>query len=285
MVGQEHDPAAGQHGAADLPGQAGEDAGEGGGRTVPHPQPSRRAAAVALPMRRFVLRAGQQDRHRAAGRDVAGRPELQPPRWRAVDRDGVRPGQERGGLPGRADREDLAVGVPAGDAGPAVSPPGEPAVAGAVGAGHVDFAGGIARGRPGHRGTVRGQPRAAHRRAFGGQPPGAAAGSRRQPDVVVGDERQQVTLNVRIAKITDGSHRSMVWPPDGVGPVRAAQPGVGRSQPGAGGRSQPRGGRRVTAPGGRTPRRAAGHSQPRSSAMCRASLRLRAPVFWMQADR
>ena len=257
------------------------------GRTVPHPQPSRRAAAVALPVRRFVLRAGQQDRHRAAGRDVAGRPELQPPRRRAVDRDGVRPGQERGGLPGGADREDLAVGVPAGDAGPAVSPPGEPAVAGAVGAGHVDFAGGIARGRPGHRGTVRGQPRVAHRRAFGGQPPGAAAGSRREPHVVVGDEGQQVTLNVRIAKITDRSHRLMVWPPDGVGLVRAAQPGVGAGH--SSGRRQvtagpaghsPRAARRRHSPG-----RAAAHSQPRSSAMCRASLRLRAPVFWMQADR
>ena len=212
MVGQEHDPAAGQHGARDLAGQASQDAGKFPGLAVPDPEPSRGAAPVALPVRRLVLRAGQQHRDRAVSRDVSRRAELQPT-WRpARDRDGMGPGQEPGGLTGRADREDLPVVAPAGDPGPAVAPVGEPPVAAAVDPGHVDLAGVVAGRGPGDRARVRGQPRVADRGAFRGQAPRAAAVGRREPYVVIGDERQQIALDMWIAQITGSSHRLIVRP-------------------------------------------------------------------------
>ena len=87
--------------------------------------------------------------------------------------------------------------------------------------------------------------------AVGGQPPGAAAVGGGEPDVVFGDKGQQVTVNVREAKITGSCHAVHLM---GGNPL----PAMVSCLP---------------------------QSQPRSSAMRRASVRLRAPVFWMQEER
>ena len=81
----------------------------------------------------------------------------------------------------------------------------------------------------------------------GGQPPRAASVGGCEPDVVFGDKDEKLTVNMRIPKITSRSHAVYL---------------IGCRQP-----------------------RFGGYSQPRSEAMRSASARLRAPVFWMQADR
>src|SRR6185437_731404 len=84
---------------------------------------------------------------------------------------------------------------------------GAPDGGAAVGVGGVDLGeAAVAPARPGDRGAVRGEPRVAGLAAVGGQPPGAAAAGGSEPDVVFGDEGEQVIANVRKAEITGGCH-------------------------------------------------------------------------------
>src|SRR6185437_814157 len=84
---------------------------------------------------------------------------------------------------------------------------GAPDGGAAVGVGGVDLGeAAVAPARPGDRGAVRGEPRVAGLAAVGGQPPGTATAGGSQPDVVFGDEGEQVIVNVRKAEITGGGH-------------------------------------------------------------------------------
>ena len=181
-----------------------------GGRPVTrrtHPQAARGAAAVALPVRRIAVHgAGQQGHPGRLHGQVSHRPVGQPdvarrPRGR-LGIDGVGPGEVGERLAGGADGQHLARRRPAARLGPGVAPERELAAEPALGRRQEDL-GGVALGSgPGDLRAVTGQPRPAGQGLIGGQPPGAAPVRLPQPDIILGDERDQVAVHMRKGQIS-----------------------------------------------------------------------------------
>ena len=207
VVGQEEQPAADQHRAAELGVQVGQDPGEQGVVAGGDPELARGAAPVTLPVGRLaVLPAGQQRGPGGFEGQVADRAERQPPGRRAVQRDRVGPGVLVLRLPGGADGQHLPGLGPAGHPGPVVTPVGKAGLAGALGIGGEDLGLAVPPAGPGDRSPVPGETRVADLGGVGGQPPGAAPLGGCEPYVVFCDEDEKLTVNMRIPKITSGSH-------------------------------------------------------------------------------
>ena len=202
VVGQERQPVTDQHGTGELAGQAGQDALE---RGAAHrgPQPPRGAAAVALPEGRVTSPGAVQQSPRALRQGhVRDRPERQPLGRTPLQRDGVRPALPLEGLAARAQGHHLATGRPAAHPGELITPVGEAASPLAVHPGQVHLGRAIPPARPRHPAPVGGKMRAGGLRPVGGQPPRPAAVQRGQPHIILGHEREQVTLNMRKAKVS-----------------------------------------------------------------------------------
>ena len=209
VIGQEEQPPADQHRPAELAVDVREQPGEQRVLVGGDPQPAAGAAAVALPIRDLVVHpAGEQRAARLLQGQVDYRAERQPPRRRALERDRVRPGQVRLGLTGGGDREDLARPGPAGHAGPGVAPVGEPARVVALRVGRVDLRVAVPPAGPGDPAAVAREARVAHLGVIGRQPPGPAAVGGREPDVFLGGEDEQITVNVRVAQVSRTKSRT-----------------------------------------------------------------------------
>ncbi len=251
VVGEEHQPAADEHRRGELAIGVAQHSGEERIVAGRDPEPAPGAAAVALPERGVAAHPpGQQ---RGAGLlhgQVVDLAERQPARGR-VERHRVRPAVLAARLARCGDREHLAVSRPAADAGPRVAPVGVPRRRAAVRVGRVHLGSAIPPAGPGDLAAVPGEPGIADVDSVRGQPPGAAAVGRGEPDVVFGDEGEKITVNVGKPEISRRRHAAIL--------------------------------RAVVAHSGQ--RQSLRQSQPRSSATRSASVLLRAPVFWMQADR
>ena len=201
VVRQEGQPAADQHGAGELAGQAGQDALER--RAVRRgPQPARGAAPVTLPERRITSPAAvEQGLGCLLQGCVRDRAERQPLRRAAVHRDRVGPALPLEGLAARAQRDDLAAGCPAADLGGLVTPVGQAPGPLAVHPGQVDLGRAVAPAAPGHPLPVPREPRVRGLGPVRGEPPAPPAVHRRQPHIVLGHEREQVTVNMRKAEV------------------------------------------------------------------------------------
>ena len=196
VVRQEHQPPADDHGSGELPGQLAEHPGEQRVLTGRHPQAARGAAPVALPVRRVAALRGQQNGRGGGERKVVDLPERQTT-GRGVQRHRVGHGALGGRLVGGGDREDLPGVCPAGDAGARVAPVGAPGRHASVGIGGVDLGDAtVTPACPRDRGAVGRESRVAGLAAVGGQPPRAATVRRSEPDIVLGDKGQQVTINM-----------------------------------------------------------------------------------------
>ena len=180
-----------------------------GSSPVADPEPAAGAASVALPVGRVAALPGQQRGRGGGQREVVDLAERQAA-GRRVQRHGVAPrcaGRSAGRRrrwraprPRRSSRWCGCAGRPSRCAGSRAAGP-------AVDLGGVDLGNAaVPPARPGDRGAVGREPRVARLAAVGGQPPGAAAVGRGEPDVVFGDEGQQITVNVGVTEITGGCH-------------------------------------------------------------------------------
>src|SRR6202044_2293771 len=113
-----------------------------------------------------------------------------------------------------------------GDPGLRITPVGEPGRLAAFGVGRVDLGVAVPPAGPGDPGPVAGEPRVAHRYVVGGQPPGATARDGTEPDIVSGDEGDQVAVNVREAQVS-GRHHAAPWDPRGLRGLRGFRGGSG----------------------------------------------------------
>ncbi len=212
VVGQEDKAAVDDHRGGELAGELAQHPGEQRVFTASHPQASGGAAAVALPVGRVAALRGQQHRRGLRPSQVVDLAERQAAR-RSAERHRVRHGALRRRLVDGGDGEHLAVPRPAGDAGPHVAPVGAAGGDAAVRVGGVDLGdAAVTPARPGDRRAVRCEPRVAGLAAVCGQPPGAAAFRGGEPDVIFGDEGEQVIVEVRKAEITRGCHPVILWP-------------------------------------------------------------------------
>ena len=166
----------------------------------------RGAAPVALPERRVAAHPpGQQRGAPSPPRQVVDLAERQPAR-RRVERHRVRPAVLAAGWPTAETASTSPSPRPAGDAGARVAPVGAPGRGAAVRVGRVDLGSAVPPAGPGDRGAVPGEPRVADLPAVRGQPPGAAAVGRGEPDVVFGDEGEQITVNVGKPEVSRRCH-------------------------------------------------------------------------------
>ena len=130
------------------------------------------------------------------------------PGQRGRQRAGPRVVKER--LVRRADGQYLPGRSPAADPSPGRAPVGKPG-AGPVGeTGRVDLRTAVPGAGPGHLRPVRRQPRRRRLRLVRGEPPGPAAGDRRQPDVVGSDENHQTVSDMRESQVSRRRHRAIV---------------------------------------------------------------------------
>ena len=209
MIRQEEQPPADQHRGAELAIEVGEHPGEERILVGGDPQLAAGAAPVALPVRGLVVHpAGEQRAARLLQGQVDHRAERQPPRRRALERDRVRPGQVRLGLTGGGDRENFAGPGPAGHAGPRVAPVGEPVRVVALRVGRVDLRVAVPPAGPGDPAAVAREARVAHLGVVGREPPGPAAVGGSEPDVFLGGEDEQITVNVRVAQVSRTKSRT-----------------------------------------------------------------------------
>ena len=221
-------------------------AGRGGGRGRGQPQPPRRSAPVTLPGRRIARHPAVQqgDRgvldgqvsHRAerqppgaghpgGGRGVASRPVAS----RAASRSAARPAGGgrvtgrvaavlRGGhrvcpgevtewLAGCGYRQHCPVRGPAADPGLGVTPVGQPALVPAIHSGQVHLRRAITPAGPGDHRAVPGNAGVAGRRLVGRDPPGTAAVGWPEPDVILGNEGDEIVVKMREAEVSGRSHR------------------------------------------------------------------------------
>ncbi len=201
VVGQEREAVTDQHGTSELPGQVGQDALE---RCAVRrrPQPSRGSAPVPLPEGRVTSPAAvQQGAGALLQRHVRDRAERQPLRCAAIDRDRVRPALPLERLAARAQGQHVALRRPATHLPELVTPVGEAAAPLAVHPGQVHLGRAVPPAGPGHPAPIAGEPRAGSLGPVRGQPPTPAAVHRRQPHVIFGHEREQVTVDMRKAEI------------------------------------------------------------------------------------
>jgi hypothetical protein len=232
VVREERQAPADQHGAGELARQARVQPGEPRRRLAffrpgrAHPQPSRRPAPVPLPPCRVDIARGQQRDPGALDGRVGHRAERQQPAGsRAVAprcparlarlgrRQCVSPGEVAEGLARGGDRDDLTLRCPAADLGGVVGPVAEPAAVPAVDPGQVGLGRAVPPAGPGDRRAIPGDPGTAHRRVVGRDPPGPAAAGRGEPDVVLGDEGDDVAVDVREAEVSGcRRHRLIVGP-------------------------------------------------------------------------
>ncbi len=201
MVGQEGQPAPGQHGAGELAAQISQDPPERAlGRR--RPQPPRGAAPVPLPECGVASPAAVQH---GAGAGCQGYirdgTEREAAGCSRIGGHAVRPGEPIERLAGTGEREDLPVRGPAAYPGIRVTPVGEPAAATAVHLRQVHLRWPVTPARPGHERAVPGQPRMADLGPVRGNPPGPAAGDGCEPDVILRDEGEEALMDVRETKV------------------------------------------------------------------------------------
>jgi hypothetical protein len=204
MVGQEEQPAAEHHRAANLRGVFRENPGETGGTRRPDPELARPAAPVALPVRGLVGDGtGEHEGGRGLDREVVDLAERQLAAHLA-DRERARVLLRV--LPGRGEDQHLARRGPARGPGARIAPvrpPGRLPVR--LDARGVYLRPAVAAASPRDLRTVAGEARVADRRRVVGQPPRAAAGHRGQVDVVFGRERKEIAVHMGIPEIRHGS--------------------------------------------------------------------------------
>ncbi len=207
VVGEEGDAAADEHRRVQVPLDVLQQA------HAVQPEPAGGAAAVALPGRGLVRwLAGEQQAAVLAvdvgHLDVGDRAPGQAAAGAAVGGQLVGPGVVRERLPVGGDGEDVAVGVPAADAGVGGAPVAEPARRAAVHGGQVDLGVEAAPGGEGDVPSVGGETGVADPGAVDGDPPGPARGvavgdQGGDPEVVLGGEAQQFVVEVREAEVRD----------------------------------------------------------------------------------
>ena len=247
VVTDEREPSADDHRAGELGRQVREHAPERARdpasrtrrignyrRCRANPQASGGATAVSLPKGRIVVQASpgageQPDRVSPAAlggtvasravaacaqRQVRYRAERQHPfcaraaRQRGRQRAGPDVMKER--LVRRADGQYLPGRSPAADPSPRRAPVGEPGAGPAGETGHVNLRAAVLGADPGHLRAVRRQPRRRRPCLVRGEPPGPAAGERRQPDVVGSDENHEAVGNMRVSQISRRRHPAIV---------------------------------------------------------------------------
>ena len=147
--------------------------------------------------------------------DVAVRQSLRRP---TVEADGVGDAAAAALLAAVRRGEHPTVGGPAEDHRGGDAEVREPPPVAAVEVDDVDLRGAVDRARPGHPLPVRRQPRSTHRDVVGADPPRLATGERCEPDVVLGDEREQIAGQVGEAQVA-ASHRRKLPARCHAGPV------------------------------------------------------------------
>ncbi|CAM5446707.1 hypothetical protein SVIOM74S_04703 [Streptomyces violarus] len=209
VVGEEGDPAAGEHGGVQMAAEIGQQP------FAVQPQPARGAAPVALPGGRLVRRGAGEKEGLAlpvqiGDLDVGDRPPGQLAARVAVEGDLVGPGEVREGLAVRGHGQDLALRGPAADPGVGAAPVAHLPARTAVHRDEMDLGHQAAPARVREVAAVGREARVSHLGAVDGEPPGAAgAVDRGEPEVVLGHEAQQVVMEMRQTQI---AHLPMLCP-------------------------------------------------------------------------
>ena len=169
------------------------------------PQFGRRSSAVPLPPRHLDGACGSsEDGTGGPQRNIAHEAVRQPLRRSAVEVDGVG-GPAAAALFAAVRRDEHpTVGRPSEDRRGRHAEVREPPPVAAVEVDDVYLGGPVDGACPGHPPAVRRQPWSTRRHPVGGDPPRSAAGRRRQPNIVLGDEREEVSGKVGEAQVAAG---------------------------------------------------------------------------------
>ena len=205
VVGQERHPPVRPHRGGQLRGEPGQQPHELPVAGGVHPEPARGAPAVALPHPGVAATAAEAgaEHGRAGGGDVqrGDGPVRQAHRRTPVQGHRARPGLVAEGLAPGGGHVHVGVVGPAEHAGPGVTPPRGAHALPALRRHHVQLRGTVALAQVGEVGAVGGEAQVLGGRGVGGELPGTAPGQRCEPDVVVGEEADEVAVQRGVVQV------------------------------------------------------------------------------------